>query len=270
MDTIYDVGMNNGEDSAYYLHCGFRVIAIEANPLLVETATRRFISEVMAGRLTIVNCAVAKVTGETDFWISEKTEWGSIVPSLAARDYRKICKIRVPAMRFEQLLDSYGTPRYLKIDIEGMDYLCIDALKGRRLPQYISAESECLGIDEVCNIAETPSILEKLVSVGYTKFKLVSQHDLTPLSREAVDRSVDAEYRALVKREIEKECGWEFLPGSSGPFGSSIPGPWMHPEEAAWVYGRCRELLRDRFGEAGSGIWFDWHATTSEHEAQWA
>jgi putative ABC transport system substrate-binding protein len=29
---IYDVGMNNGDDTAYYLRRGFRVLAIEANP----------------------------------------------------------------------------------------------------------------------------------------------------------------------------------------------------------------------------------------------
>ena len=34
-NLIYDVGMSNGDDTAYYLHRGFRVVAIEANPLLV-------------------------------------------------------------------------------------------------------------------------------------------------------------------------------------------------------------------------------------------
>ena len=29
-DLIYDVGMNNGDDTAYYLHKGFRVVAVEA------------------------------------------------------------------------------------------------------------------------------------------------------------------------------------------------------------------------------------------------
>jgi hypothetical protein len=33
---IYDVGMCDGADTAFYLAKGFRVIAIEANPTLVE------------------------------------------------------------------------------------------------------------------------------------------------------------------------------------------------------------------------------------------
>lgn len=39
---IYDVGMNNGDDTAYYLWRGFRVVAIEATPELVATAANRF------------------------------------------------------------------------------------------------------------------------------------------------------------------------------------------------------------------------------------
>jgi hypothetical protein len=38
---IYDVGMNNGDDIAYYLRRGFRVLAIEANPDLVANADLR-------------------------------------------------------------------------------------------------------------------------------------------------------------------------------------------------------------------------------------
>jgi len=38
---IYDVGMHNGDDTAYYLWRGFRVVAIEPNPELVATAANR-------------------------------------------------------------------------------------------------------------------------------------------------------------------------------------------------------------------------------------
>src|SRR6266487_2691817 len=44
-DLIYDVGMNNGDDTAYYLHQGFRVIAIDADPRSLEAAKHRFPNE---------------------------------------------------------------------------------------------------------------------------------------------------------------------------------------------------------------------------------
>ena len=34
-NLVFDIGLNNGDDTAYYLHLGYRVIGVEANPLLV-------------------------------------------------------------------------------------------------------------------------------------------------------------------------------------------------------------------------------------------
>jgi len=46
-DLIYDVGMHNGNDIAYYLSRGYPVVSIEADPVLAEKAKNRF-----AGQLT--------------------------------------------------------------------------------------------------------------------------------------------------------------------------------------------------------------------------
>ena len=40
---VYDVGMNNGDDTAYYLRMGYRVVAFEANP--VRRRPRRSVAE---------------------------------------------------------------------------------------------------------------------------------------------------------------------------------------------------------------------------------
>jgi hypothetical protein len=50
---IYDVGMNNGDDTAYYLQRGFRVLAIEANSDLVANAATRFAREIGTRRLML-------------------------------------------------------------------------------------------------------------------------------------------------------------------------------------------------------------------------
>jgi hypothetical protein len=62
-DVIYDVGMNNGDDTAYYLSLGFRTVAIEANPELVKQAKARFAREVASGRLIILNIGIADREG---------------------------------------------------------------------------------------------------------------------------------------------------------------------------------------------------------------
>ena len=77
-ELIYDVGMNNGDDTAYYLARGHRVVAIEANPILAREGGVRFRGEIAAGRLTILNVGVSDREGEFPFWICDTlSEWSS-------------------------------------------------------------------------------------------------------------------------------------------------------------------------------------------------
>ena len=57
--TIYDFGMNNGDDVAYYLTKADRVVAVEANAALCRIAEKKFESEISTGRLTILNFALS-------------------------------------------------------------------------------------------------------------------------------------------------------------------------------------------------------------------
>ena len=41
-NLIYDVGLHEGQDTAYYLWKGFRVLAVEANPELTQAAQSKF------------------------------------------------------------------------------------------------------------------------------------------------------------------------------------------------------------------------------------
>ena len=38
---IFDIGMNDGRDAAYYVSKGYRVVAIEADPTLAEQGQHR-------------------------------------------------------------------------------------------------------------------------------------------------------------------------------------------------------------------------------------
>lgn len=51
-DLIYDVGLHDGQDSAYYLSKGYRVVAIEASPDFAQHAEQQFRAEIAAQRLT--------------------------------------------------------------------------------------------------------------------------------------------------------------------------------------------------------------------------
>ena len=63
-------------------------------------------------------------------------------------------------------------PYYLRIDIEGNDYIAVDMLKDDK-PKYISCESECVGESNKTD-EDITRVLNYLINKGYTKFKLVS------------------------------------------------------------------------------------------------
>jgi FkbM family methyltransferase len=281
-NLIYDVGMHNGDDTAYYRHRGYAVVAIEANPQACENAGRRFKADVDSGLLTILNIGITKEPGLMDFWICEThSEWSSFHREVASRDQSPHRRIQVPCRTLDSVLGQYGMPYYLKVDIEGNDMVCIEALRTQQeLPRYISLE---LGqIDESVRV---------LFQLGYTGFKCISQFDYLPLQLPPVAEQRRAEFwhRMLTRRDLRrrvlrrsigqsgrawmaKRClrirhqpDWAFPPGASGPFGEDTRGRWLTGDEVRQAYHHY-ENLRHRgmpsvfWNDNGYSFWVDLHA----------
>src|SRR5436305_406896 len=84
---IFDLGMNNGDDTAFYLSRGFNVVALDANPTLCEQAGQRFQAAINDGRLTILNAAIWDKSGEATFYINlDNDHWSSLDAQWATRD----------------------------------------------------------------------------------------------------------------------------------------------------------------------------------------
>jgi FkbM family methyltransferase len=134
---IYDVGMCDGSDTAHYLSKGFRVVSIEANPVLAERGKRIFDSAIKSGQLTILNIGIDERTGNIPFYVNERrAEWSSFVKEIGCRNGTPCHSILVNSNRMEDVLKQYGVPYYLKIDIEGHDHLCLLGIQSADLPQY--------------------------------------------------------------------------------------------------------------------------------------
>src|ERR1017187_5025663 len=95
-DLIFDIGMHNGDDTAYYLASGYDVVAVEANPEFCAAARERSAAEIAAGRLTICNVGIAEQAGELEFWVSGRSEWSSFHKEMAtgARRLREYSSTR--------------------------------------------------------------------------------------------------------------------------------------------------------------------------------
>jgi hypothetical protein len=203
--------------------------------------------------------AISDHPGTSDFWVCDDLSvWSSSNKMLAGRDKAKHHKIVVDTSRFKEILSEHGRAHYVKIDIEGSDWLCLRDIDDTNAPEFISAESECCNSEASLREEEYLATIGLMRERGYDRFKLVNQYTLVPVSRLSLRAVFDAGYREELRKRMEQENGWHFPVGSSGPFGDAIPGPWMEFSEAVEVYRACREkFLRDY----NLAFWFDWHAT---------
>ena len=76
---IYDVGAHRGEDTSFYLAKGFTVVAVEASPQLCDEMRERFHDYIDAGRLRLINIAIADYNGTIDFYVdSAVSVWSTV------------------------------------------------------------------------------------------------------------------------------------------------------------------------------------------------
>jgi FkbM family methyltransferase len=275
-DLIYDVGLYDGGDTAYYLFRGYRVVALDANPVMIERARSRFAREIAERRLALLNVGLSHRPGTATFWVSERGEWSSFDRAVASRNGTPHKAVSIPTVPFSEILAEHGVPHYLKIDIEGNDRYCVEALSGAALPKHISVESECAGDSAELAEPEALEMLELLREVGYKRFKLVNQGGwsavrpgaMAQLGLRLATSAARGRLRGVGLARIANRftdtariaaLGFDFSPGSSGPWGDDIPGAWMGFEKARSLYLQVRRSFFAR--PSLSSFWYDWHAT---------
>jgi FkbM family methyltransferase len=141
-DLIFDIGMHRGLDTEWYLAKGFRVVAVDANPLLAKEAAARFADEVSTGRLIIENVGVGPGSGTMPFYVNlDNDEWSSFDKKLGTRDGTNFEVVSVPCINARTLFEKHGVPYFVKIDIEGFDHHVVRATgELSEKPKYLSVE----------------------------------------------------------------------------------------------------------------------------------
>lgn len=219
-DLIFDVGAHTGEDSDFYLKLGYRVLAIEANPLLAHNLRNRFSKEISDGQYILLEKAVGAAEGNISFYINEtKSVWGTANSEWAERN-RKLGafskEITVQSIRFNDIISTYGCPYYLKIDIEGSDMLCINALSFLDCrPKHISLEST------KTSWSDLSSEFDALERLGYKYFKVVKQ---------------GSHKSSAFKNRYGQHMTYAFDSDATGPFGDYLEGVWLSKDQAIRKY----------------------------------
>ncbi len=236
-NLIYDVGMHKGEDTHYYLSKGFSVIAFEADPDLIKLAKKKFYNEINKQKLIIVEGAIVpeNFSNKVQFYKNKKkTIWGTVVENWAKRNKESFdsesISIQVNSINFKEILNKYGVPYYLKIDIEGMDLVCCEALLSfNDKPSFISIESEKISFEK---LKYEINLFEKL---GYNNYKIIQQG------------SVNQQKEKFPSKE-KKYLGYKFTVGSSGLFGEDLPSKWLNKKDTLAKYKKIF-LLYKIFGD---------------------
>jgi FkbM family methyltransferase len=229
---IYDLGMNNGDDTGFYLKRGFDVVAVEANPELCQMAEARFAEAIAAGKLTIIKAAIGDHDGEVTFHVNlDNHHWSSTDINWAGRDDSACEAITVASLSLASIYARHGVPHFMKIDVEGADLMVLEQLvKGAALPDFVSIEDCRFGFDYA----------RILSGAGYQNFQLVDQ--------------------SAVGGSRDPVSGHVFPTGSSGLFGPDLPGTWEPYPEFVETYAttvRTREGVR----LAPRTRWWDIHAS---------
>jgi hypothetical protein len=151
---------------------------------------------------------------------SEMSVWETVNADWAERNARLGASnkvVEVDVIDFADAIRKHGVPYFMKIDVEGCDTVCLDALCGfEERPTYISIEAD------KTNFGNVEREIDLFIQLGYTSFQAVEQSRI-PLTQSPPYPPREGTY-----------TDQRFEEGSSGLFGLELKEKW-----------RCRqEILR--------------------------
>jgi FkbM family methyltransferase len=244
---VFDLGMHLALDTQFYLSKGFRVVAVEAAPQMIENAKRSLHQYMVTGQLVIVDRAFWFTDqDEIAFYVNpNKEDWSSAFKWWAEKGAHTVREIKVRTTTLAGLFEEYGVPYYIKCDIEGTDELFVrQLLTDKRRPEYVSVEATSL------------EMLALLYAGGYDRFQLINQ-------------ALSGYVRVPDPPREGKFCDVKFNDQMSGLFGLELAvDRWLTFREAA---GRYLDFfdLQNRDARLAHG-WLDFHATTASTLARTA
>ncbi len=130
----FDVGANIGDKSEIFLKLGARVVALEPQSDCVRKLTKRFRSN---KDLTVIEKGLSNTNGTLSLSISSTENTISTMSDQwkekgrFSNKYSEGRTINVEVSTLDDLVKDYGSPDYIKIDVEGFEF---NVLKGLSSP----------------------------------------------------------------------------------------------------------------------------------------
>lgn len=132
-DLCFDVGANVGNRVSTFLDIGTKVVAVEP-----QESCCRILKNKFGNKIEIISKGLGESECVKDFYVSDAStissfsvEWINLVKENRFKEYNwdKIIKIEITTL--DKLIEQYGVPAFIKIDVEGYES---DVLKGLHVP----------------------------------------------------------------------------------------------------------------------------------------
>jgi FkbM family methyltransferase len=174
MKLIFDIGANVGNKTNEYLLVSDKVVAFEANPFLVSHLMEKFKNNPkvvvdnrgISDKKEIKVFKIANNSGLSTFsedWINKSR--------FSNKDIRWDIHFNVQTTTMDSIIEEYGTPDFIKIDVEGYELevlLGLSSLLENTILSFEWAEEEYKKINKT---------IEHVKSLGYTQFGFTYEDD---------------------------------------------------------------------------------------------
>ena len=182
---VFDIGANVGNYSAAYASMGWQVISVEPDPHNVRLLKRRF---KYISLVRVVPLGVASKPGVLDlhryaqcsahdtFSLKRVQRLQSIADPALGVSVSPSERISIELITLDQLIDNFGIPDYIKMDVEGFE---LDVISGLSIPvEAISFE---------CNL---PDFLDETIKCIQHLSSIFSdyQYSILPFSDKFISR----------------------------------------------------------------------------------
>lgn len=180
----FDIGANIGKWALANIHSCDKIIAVEASP----TTFSRLVDNCKNDKIILLNYAVCNNNNDITFYQADSDTISTLNKDWLTKETSRFynssyTEITCKTIRIDNLIQQYGMPELIKIDVEGGEYECILSLSQKVNLLCFEWASETNSITLNC--------IDYLFTLGYTKYYIqnIDEYTFRPCDNDFYDIS---------------------------------------------------------------------------------